>query len=147
MLRLFLYLEHKNGHLPTDVTTRLSYWKADLQKFGFPAAECILPGLVADEELQIWLLLTRIIELVFSTGRNGFTDDNIQLLSKLVKRHNGLVEETRGLRHCVVTLHNLEHIAEDIQRFSSPENFQFMVFFIRARSSEEHWHSIQCQKY
>ncbi len=108
------------------MTTHLGFWKAEeFQKFGFPAAECVLQDLVPDEEFHIWWLLARVMELVFSIGREGFTDDHVQLLSNLVKRHNIKVEETHGLQHCVVTLHNLEHIADDILRFSSPDNFWY----------------------
>ena len=116
--------ELRDGRLPTEVTSRLGFWKAEeLQKFGFPAAECVLAGLVSDDEHQIWWLLSRIMELIFSTGRNGFTEEEIRLQDSLVKRHNILVAESHGIFHYVVTLHNLEHISEDIVRFSSPDNF------------------------
>lgn len=34
-----------------------------------------------------------------------------------------MVEETFGLDACVVTEHNLIHVADDIDRFSSPDNY------------------------
>ena len=43
-------LELKSGRVPTNVTQRLGYWKAeDLQKFTYPASEFILGGLIPDE--------------------------------------------------------------------------------------------------
>ena len=33
------------------------------------------------------------------------------------------MEETFGLNACVVTEHNLIHVADDISRFSSPDNY------------------------
>lgn len=116
--------KQRDGSLPTEITSRLGFWKAEeLQKFGFSAAECGLSELVSDDEYQIWWLLSRIMELIFSTGRSGFTLAEIRLLDALVKRHNVLVDETHGIQHRVVTLHRLEHIAEDILCFSSPDNF------------------------
>lgn len=42
--------------------------------------------------------------------------------------HNILTEEIEGLKSCVVTLHNLLHLPEDIERFSSPDNCWCYVF-------------------
>ena len=45
------------------------------------------------------------------------------LLQKLILRHNIQTEETEGLKSCVITLHSLLHLPEDIERFSSPDNY------------------------
>ena len=39
-----------------------------------------------------------------------------------------MTEETEGLKSCVVTLHNLIHLSEDIERFGSPDNFWCYTF-------------------
>ncbi len=139
---LFVLTELKDGRLPTDVTTRLGFWKAEeFKKFGFPAAECILPGLVEEDEQEIWLLLARIMELVFTTGRAGFSDDSIKLLSNLIKRHNVLVEETHGIQHPPQPrTHRRGYPAVFLTR-------QLLVFLVRASSPEIHLYFLQLQNY
>ncbi|PFX25230.1 hypothetical protein AWC38_SpisGene10165 [Stylophora pistillata] len=56
-------------------------------------------------------------------SNHGWTYKNIELFNKLAWRHNILVEETFGLEACVITEHNLIHVADDIYRFSSPDNY------------------------
>ena len=34
-----------------------------------------------------------------------------------------MTEEIEGLKSCVVTLHNLIHLVEDIERFGPPDNY------------------------
>ena len=36
--------------------------------------------------------------------------------------NNFLTEEVEGLTSCVITLHNLIHMPQDIERFSGPDN-------------------------
>lgn len=38
-----------------------------------------------------------------------------------------LVEETHGPQRCVISLHNVHHFREDIQRFSGLDNFSCWV--------------------
>ena len=94
-----------------------------MQKFSFPASECVLGGLLPEEEYHIWILVARLTELVFGGGRDGWTQDMLDLARNIILRHNILVEETQGLKSCHVTLHNLFHIVDDIERFSSPDNY------------------------
>lgn len=106
------------------MTKRLVFWKAEeLQKFCYPTSEYIFGGLLPDNEYHVWVLLVRITEMVYSTGRNGWSEDDIHLLQKLILRHNILTEETESLKSCVITLHSLLHLPEDIERFSSPDNY------------------------
>ena len=51
-------------------------------------------------------MLVRITELVYNTCRNGFDEDDREVLKRLIARHNILTEEVEGLKSCVVTLHN-----------------------------------------
>ena len=60
---------------------------------------------------------------MYGPGRGGFTAETIDQLQRLIMRHNILTEETIGLEKCVVTVHNLIHLPEDIDHFSSPDNY------------------------
>ena len=118
------YIELKSGRVPDGVTQRLGNWKAeDLQKFTYPVSEYILDGLLPDNHYTVWITLVRITELIYTTGRNGLTADDREILRKLIARHNILTEEAEGLKSCVVTLHNLLHLPEDVDRFGSPDNY------------------------
>ena len=67
-------IELKSGRVPTNVTQHLGYWKAeDLQKFTYPASEFILDGLIPDEHYHAWIEIVRITEMIYRTGRNGWT--------------------------------------------------------------------------
>ena len=85
-------------------------------------------GLIENEEFSIWVLAARMAEMVYYYGRNGWKEDDVLLFDNLAKRHIILVEEQLGLDQCVVTAHNLEHAAEDILRFSSPDNYWCEVY-------------------
>ena len=91
-------------------------------------SEYILDGLLPDEHYSVWITLVRITELIYNIGRKGFTINDREALNKLVARHNILTEETEGKKSCVVTLHNLIHLSEDIERFASPDNFWCYTF-------------------
>ena len=122
-------VELKSGRIPEGVTKRLGYWKAEeFRKFTYPASECILGGILPDADYHVWITLVRITELVYNTGRNGWSHDDVKLLKNLIARHNILTEETEGIKNCVVTLHNLLHLPDDIERFSSPDNYWCYVF-------------------
>ena len=116
--------ELKDGRVPTGITKHIGYWKAEeFQKFVYPASECILGGVLPDSYYHAWVLLVRITEMVYNTGRNGWTADDFELFTNLIRRHNIITEETEGLKSCVVTLHNLLHLPEDIKNFSTVDNY------------------------
>ena len=107
----------------------MGFWKAEeYQKFTFPASEYVLGGLLPDKEYHVWILMVRITELVFSCGRSGWTAESLDLLQRLIWRHNILTEENEGFSRCVISMHNLLHLNEDIMRFSSPDNYWCFVF-------------------
>lgn len=60
---------------------------------------------------------------MYNTGRNGYKEDDREVLKRLIARHNILTEEGEGLKSCVVTLHNLIHLSEDIKHFGPPDNY------------------------
>ena len=73
-----------------------------------------------------YTIIVRITEMIFLTGRSGWSDDDIQLLKQFILRHgNILTEEVEGLKSCVITL---VHYPEDIKRFSSPDNYWCYTF-------------------
>ena len=47
----------------------------------------------------------------------------IEIFRRLCWRYCILVEETYGGSECVITLHSLTHVPEDIMRFGSPDNY------------------------
>lgn len=100
----------------------------EYQKLAFPASEFVLKGLLPPEEYEVWAPIPRIVELIFNCGRNGFTTEAITHLKSLSWRHCILVEERYGSSECVITLHSLTHLHEDISRFSSPDNFWCFQF-------------------
>ena len=120
--------EMKDGRIPQDIgkdMKLMGYWKAEsFQKFGFPVMECILEDIVDDQAIfEIISLISRIVELHFYSGRNGWTEKMINDHLKLSKRLNIKVEEVEGLELCTISLHNLIHLSEDIQNFSTSDNF------------------------
>ena len=76
------------------------------------------------KEFQCWTLLVQMTQMVFNCCRFcGWREQDIELFRNVAWRHNIMVEETFGLDACVVTEHNLVHVADDICRFSSPDNY------------------------
>ena len=129
MILYNLSLELRDGRIPEGITKRIGYWKAeDFQKFTYPASEYVLGGLLPDEHYHVWITLVRITEIIYNTGRNGLSRTDFMLLKRLILRHNVLTEEREGMKSCVVTLHNLLHLPDDISRFSIPDNYWCYTF-------------------
>ena len=85
--------EFKNGRIPKQLGNNnkgIGYWKAEtFQKFSFPMAECILEfHLTNPNEYEIMSLVSRLTELHFQSGRNGWTSDMIDLYKRLAWRLN-----------------------------------------------------------
>ena len=72
--------------------------------------------------------LPRIVEFVFNSGLNGWTEEMMETFEKLCCRFSILVEETYGTAECSITLHSLVHLPEDIVRFSLPDTFWCFQF-------------------
>lgn len=100
----------------------------EYQKFGYPASEFVLEGLLSPEHGEVWAPLPRIVEFVFNCGQNGWTVEMIETFQKLCWRYCILIEETYDVSECLMTLHSLIHLPEDIARFSSPDNFWCFQF-------------------
>ena len=97
-------------------------------KFAFPGSEALLDGLLSDKEFDRWTNVARLTEMHFYSGRFGWSHEEVSTSYKLSARFNILVEEYQGLNMCVVTNHNLLQIAEDINGFSSTDNFWCFAF-------------------
>lgn len=125
--------ELKCGRLPKSIkgyNGSLGQWKAEgLQKFSYPMADCILVNkMKSDKEQEIQHLVSRLTEMHFNSGRNGWTNSMIEIHHQMAWRLNILVEECQGLHMCTISLHNLLHIHEDVIRFSATDNYWCAVF-------------------
>ena len=66
--------------------------------------------------------------MIFTFGRDGWTDDSLDLLENMIWRYCILSKETLGISSCVISLHNMIHIPDDIRRFGSSDNYWCYVF-------------------
>ena len=104
--------------------SRIGFWKAEeFQKFAFPISEVVLGGLLSEEHFEAWECLARVVEFLYSQGRNGWTVDSTAVFHRTVLRYNVLLEESQGLSSCHVVNHNLTHIHEDVLNFGSSDNY------------------------
>lgn len=118
--------EHRRGRLPTGITKRFGYWKAeDLNHFAFPAMEACLGDMLQNdpETQEIICCLARIVEFLSNHARNGWSQGDACTFHEMCARYVVLVEEAYGVKSCVITLHNLLHFKDDINRFSSVDNY------------------------
>ena len=84
--------ELRDGRIPKSCS-KTGHWRAEeYRKFAFPASECILGGLIDDEQFKIWVLAARMAEMVYYYGRNGWQEHDLYLFENLAKRHMILVE-------------------------------------------------------
>ena len=139
-----MFAELKDGRIP-DCFSRLGYWKAEeYRKFAYPASEYVFGGILPDELYDTWILIVRVTELIFCCGRDGITSSMLRLLHNLIWRHNILTEETEGEKSCVISMHNLVHLPDDIQRFSSSDDYWCYIFeravhrYIETSSNNKH---------
>lgn len=130
MLLIFIIAKHKKTGQILFNFKFINYYVAaeEYQKLGYPASEFVLEGLLSPEHGEVWAPLPRIVEFVFNCGQNGWTFEMIETFQKLCWRYCILVEETYGISECLITLHSLTHLPEDITRFSSPDNFWCFQF-------------------
>ena len=118
--------EHRTGRLPSGITKRFGYWKAeDFNHFAFPAMEACLGDMLQNdpEAREILCCLARIIEFFSNHARNGWSEADACTFHEMCVRYALLVEESHGVESCVITLHNLLHFKDDIARFSSMDNY------------------------
>lgn len=65
-----------------DEGWQIGFWKAeDYQMFTFSTSK------MPEKHYHVWVVIVRIVKLVFSCGRNGWTQDTLELLKNLVWRH------------------------------------------------------------
>jgi len=71
----------KDGRIPEGITRRMGYWKAEeYLKFTLPASEHVLSEVLPEQHYNTWILMVRIVELVFGCCRNGWTAELLELL-------------------------------------------------------------------
>ena len=73
-------------------------------------------------EYHIWQITCRMVELAYNF-RDGWTEDQRILFNNLAWRRLILLEETVSGKQCVITAHETTHVAEDVLRFSIPDNY------------------------
>lgn len=78
-------------------------------------------------ELEIVCSASRFVELHFASGRDGWTDEMIEMHRKLAQRIHVKIEEAQGLEMCTISVHNVIHIHEDIN-FSATDNYWRALF-------------------
>ena len=141
------FVELKDGHVPVKCASRLGYWTCEeFQKFTL-VAHVVLRGLVTDADQHLWFLIACMSQLVFNESKGGWDCNDVTMFEKLAVRYNVLVEESLGLRQCVVTGHNLIHLTDDIRQFGAPDNFWCYTFeravkrFVHQSTNKKH---IEC---
>ena len=82
-----------------------------------------MEGILTADEYVVWTPIPHIVELLFNCGRNGRTNEEIAHLKAPSWRQCILAEERCRPSECVIILHRLIHLHEDISRFSSPDKF------------------------
>ena len=84
--------ELKGDRIPKSCS-KTGHWRAEeYRKCAFTASECILGGLIDDEQFKIWVL-AEMAEMMYYYGRNGWQKHDLYLFENLAKRHMILVEE------------------------------------------------------
>jgi len=86
-----------------------SFEAEEYQKLAFPASEFVFHRLLPEEELKHWAPVPRMVEFVFDSWRNGWTDEMIENFRCLAYRYCITCEEQYGANACVINLHNLTH--------------------------------------
>lgn len=77
--------------------------------------------------MECWSCVARIEEYLQNHSRSGWTKADADTFHQAALRYAVLVEEAYGPQRCVITLHNLQHFREDIERFSGLDNYSCWV--------------------
>jgi hypothetical protein len=116
--------EFKSSRYPKKVTSSVGRWKAEeFLIFAYPIAEVVFDGLLSDKQREEWSCLARIMEFIKNHARNGWTKENSDTFHAMCLRYAVLLEERQGPHKCVIILHNLLHIKDDIVNFSGLDNY------------------------
>lgn len=86
-----------------------------------------MAGLLNESQMLSWLCVARMEEFLLNHARNGWTEEEANTFHKMSLRYAVLVEEKWGPQNCLITLHNLRHFKQDIQRFSGLDNYSCWV--------------------
>ena len=125
--------EMKNGRVPSiyiSSKTNVGYWKAeDFSKFAL-VAPYILRELVSPEVYDCFCLLSDIRNLIFchTLRINGWRKHHILTLESLLWKHAILFESIYGLQACTPNLEYSIHMADDVARHSTLDNYWCYVY-------------------
>lgn len=99
----------------------------EYSRFAWPASEAVMAGLLTQSQSECWSCVARIEEFIQNHARSGWTKADADIFHQVALRYSVLVEETYGPQRCVISLHNLHHFREDIERFSGLDNYSCWV--------------------
>lgn len=135
--------ELKDGRVPhiyESASSLLGFWKAEeCSKFAL-VAPFVLHGLVPQDVYDCFCLLTEIRNLLFSLKLriNGWKQKHIKLLRKCLWKHAIMYEHIYGKQACTDNLEYSLHMAEDIQKHSSLDNYWYFAY-----ERTVHFHNMQ----
>ena len=79
--------------------------------------------MIDDSSLQRWRCIARVVEFVENHSRNGWNEKDTLTFHDMLARYTILLEEECGITNCVITLHSLTHLKEDIRNFAGTDNY------------------------
>ena len=111
-------------------------------RFSKVASE-ILAEKIPSRAYYIFMLACSITNILYSKQlRNvGWTSNNIDRLNNLTWKHAIMAEEYYGLDFCAENLEYSTHIAKEIQRHSSPDNYSCELYERQIRSHKLQKHN------
>ena len=134
--------DYKSSRLPTDFEG-MGYWEAEeYQKLAFLASEFVFSRLVTEDEYKVWAPIPRLVEFVFNAGRDGWTADMVHNFQRPSWRYCILMEEHSGTQACVVNLHNLTHLHEDITISGACSLKELYHVIFSSRATENTWRKL-----
>ena len=90
----------------------------------------VLAGNIPSGAYDVHMQLCQMVALLYSQSVkcSGWSDDNIAALESLAWSHAISAEEYYGLSMCTENLEYSTHLAEDLKRHSSPDNYSCEIF-------------------
>lgn len=128
--------EYKDGRVPTVCPSeptghhKLGFWKCeDFNKFAI-VAPYVLHSIIPKPAYDCIILLSRIHGLIFSKRLRvtGWTQEHIELLRSLMWKHAIMLESLYGITACTENVECSLHMAEDVQRHSTLDNYWCFVY-------------------
>ena len=127
--------ELKDGRVPTlsakcHGKSKLGHWKSE--QFGkfIMVAPIVLRGLIPEKAYRCFCLLSEMYYMVFCEEKRieGWSPENVRHFKKLIWKHAIQFEEFYGLSACTENLEYSTHMPEDIEHFSTLDNYWCYVY-------------------